>query len=225
MHFRAAAATTPSGVPPTPNSTSMPVSHWAVAMAPYTSPSEISRTRAPASRTWPISSSWRGAVEDDGGQVSHALALGLGDGLEVLGRRGGDVDDAHGGRADGDLLHVDAGAGVEHRALLAHGDHRQGVAASERGERGAVDGSTAMSTSGGAVADALAVVEHRGLVLLALADDDDAVHRDGLEDEAHGLDGRAVGAVLVAAAHPAGRGEGGGLGDPHQLQGQVAVGR
>ena len=51
-----------------------------------------------------------------------------------------------------------------------------------------------------AVADLLAVVEHRRLVLLALADDDDAVHRDGVEHEAHRVDGGLVGGVLVAAA-------------------------
>ena len=86
-------------------------------------------------------------------------------------------------------------------------------------------GSTAMSVSGGvAVADLLAVVEHRRLVLLALADDDDAVHRHGVEHEAHGVDGGAVGALLVAAAHPAGGGQRGGLGDPDELQGEVAIG-
>ena len=65
-------------------------------------------------------------------------------------------------------------------------------------------GSTATSTIGvAAVADVLAVVEHRRFVLLALADDDDAVHRDGGQDGAHRVDGRAVGTELVAAADPA----------------------
>ena len=44
------------------------------------------------------------------------------------------------------------------------------------------------------------------------------------EHDAHGVDGRAVGAFLVAAAHPAGRRHGRGLGDPDQLHGQVAFG-
>ena len=51
-----------------------------------------------------------------------------------------------------------------------------------------------------AVADRLAVVEHRRLVLLALADDDDAVHGDRVEHVAHGVDGGLVGGLLVAAA-------------------------
>ena len=47
--------------------------------------------------------------------------------------------DADGLGADGDLLHVDARAGVEHRAPLADGDDGEGVAPPEGGERGAVD--------------------------------------------------------------------------------------
>ena len=85
-------------------------------------------------------------------------------------------------------------------------------------------GSTAMSHCGAAGADLLAVEQHRRFVLLALADDDDAVHRDGVEDEAHGVDRGAVGGVLVAAAHPAAGGERGGLGDADELHGEVAIG-
>ena len=67
-------------------------------------------------------------------------------------------------------------------------------------------GSTAMSTCGGSpLPMLLAVVEHRRLVLLALADDDDAVHLDGVEHVAHGVDGGLVGGDLVAAADPARR--------------------
>ena len=75
-----------------------------------------------------------------------------------------------------------------------------------------------------AVADLLAVEEHRRFVLLALADHDDAVHRDRVEHEAHRVDRGAVGGELVAAPDPAGGGERRRLGHPHQLQGEVAVG-
>ncbi len=75
-----------------------------------------------------------------------------------------------------------------------------------------------------AVADALAVVEHRGFVLLALADDHDAVHGNRLQDHPHGVDGGPVGAFLVAPTHPPGGGQGRGLGHPDQVQGQVAFG-
>ena len=51
---------TPSGVPPMPTSRSTPVSGQAVAMAPATSPSVISRIRAPVLRTAAINSACRG---------------------------------------------------------------------------------------------------------------------------------------------------------------------
>src|SRR5699024_11218737 len=73
------------------------------------------------------------------------------------------------------------------------------------------------------VTDLLAVVEHRGLVLLALADDDDTVHAHARDHRAHRVHGGPVGAVLVAPAHPAAAGERGGLGDPDQLHRQVPV--
>ena len=40
----------------------------------------------------------------------------------------------------------------------------------------------------------------------------------------HGLDGRAVGGVLVAAAGPLCGGDGSRLGDAHEFEGEVAVG-
>ncbi len=57
MHFMAAAAMTPSGVPPMPKRMSAPVSGSAVDTAPITSPSWINRIRAPAARTSAMSSS------------------------------------------------------------------------------------------------------------------------------------------------------------------------
>ena len=87
-------------------------------------------------------------------------------------------------------------------------------------------GSTATSQPRAlAVADLLAVEQHGRLVLLALADHDDAAHRDGADELAHRVDGRAVAAVLVAAPDPAAGGHRGRLGDPDELHGEVAVGR
>ncbi|SLJ82344.1 Uncharacterised protein [Mycobacteroides abscessus subsp. abscessus] len=60
MQRSAAAAMMPSGVPPMPTRMSVPDSGRAVEMAPATSPSEMRRMRAPASRTCWISSAWRG---------------------------------------------------------------------------------------------------------------------------------------------------------------------
>src|SRR5918994_1243281 len=90
--------------------------------------------------------------------------------------------------------------------------------------------SWSVSPIGGAISstparppDVLAVVEHRGLVLLALADHDDAVHRDGVEQQPHRVDRGPVGALLVAAPDPARGGKRGVLGGTHEPHGEVAV--
>ena len=127
--------------------------------------------------------------------------------------------------AAGHLLHVDARARVEHRALLGDRDDRERVrhaAGDERRPLERIDGH--VDARARAVADVLAVVEHGRLVLLALADHDDAVHRDGVEHVAHRVDGRLIRGDLVAGAHEAGGGERGGLGDAYELEGEVAIG-
>ena len=58
MHLRAAAASTPSGVPPMPKRMPAPAPGQPVAMAPA-SPSEIRRMRAPVARTSATRASWR----------------------------------------------------------------------------------------------------------------------------------------------------------------------
>ncbi len=126
----------------------------------------------------------------------------------------------------GQLLHVEDGRRVVHRAAVGHrhdGDRVRHALGHQRGAVDRVDGDVALRAL--AVADLLAVVEHRRLVLLALADDDDAVHAHRADERAHRVDRGAVAAVLVAAADPAAGGHGGRLGDPDQLEGEVAVGR
>ena len=144
-----------------------------------------------------------GPVEHDHTVTSPTLPLALGDQLQGLGQRPVEVEQVGDLLAAGHLFHVDAGAGVEHRAALGKGDHGQGAGHAERAEAGSlerVDGD--VDDRRAAVADLLAVEEHRRLVLLALADHDDAVHRDRVEDEAHRVDGRLIGGDLVAAADP-----------------------
>ena len=69
----------------------------------------------------------------------------------------------------------------------------------------------------------LAVVQHRRLVLLALADHDDAVHHDGVEHRAHRVHGGLVGGVLVTAPDPPARAHRGSFRHTDELEGQVAV--
>ena len=66
--------------------------------------------------------------------------------------------------------------------------------------------------------DALADVQHRRLVALALADDDPAGELDLVHRPAHRLGRGGVGFVLLAPAHEARGGDGRGLGDAGHLE-------
>ena len=94
------------------------------------------------------------------------------------------------------------------------------------GQRGAVDGVDGeVDLRPGAVADVLAVVEHRRFVLLTLADDDGAAHGDRVQHRAHGVDRGLVDDLLVAAPEMTGGGERSGLGGADELEREVAVDR
>ena len=115
--------------------------------------------------------------------------------------------------AGDDLLHVDARARVEHRAAVGDRDDRKCVGLALRHQARAVDRVDGdVDVRRIARADPLAVVEHRRLVLLPLADDDHAVHLHGVEEQPHGVDGGLVGGVLVAPAHPTRGRQRGGFG-------------
>ena len=67
----------------------------------------------------------------------------------------------------------------------------------------------------------LAIVQHGGIVLFPLADDHYAVHMQGGEAVAHGINSRAVAVFLGAPAQPAGGSQRGGLGDAYDVQCKV----
>ena len=146
-------------------------------MAPATSPSVMSRMRAPEARTSAMRSAWRWRSKMTAVRSRTGWPRASARAVEVLGRGPPDVDGARGPGPDGQLLHVDAGTGVEHGAAFGHGDDGQAPPRPERGGGRAVDGVD--GDVGGRrrpVADPLAVEEHGGVVLLALADDHHAVH-------------------------------------------------
>jgi hypothetical protein len=72
-------------------------------------------------------------------------------------------------------------------------------------------------------AQAFAIEQHGRFVLLALANDDDAIHLDRIEHQAHGVHGGLVAAFFIAPPHKAPGGQSGGLGHTDQLQCQIAV--
>ena len=165
-----------------------------------------------------------GPVENDDGHVGDVDALGLGHRIDVPLDGFVDVDGALGLWAHGDLVHVEHRRRIEHRAALTDCDHGDRVGPALGHQRRAVDGVDSDVTVGAvAVTDLLAVVEHRGLVLLALADDHHTTHRHRGEQFAHGVDRGLVATVLVATPNPTSGGQGRGLGDANQLHREVAI--
>ncbi len=148
--------------------------------------------------------------------------LRLRDSFEVFGRRRVDVDRLGCLGPNRDLVHIQGRAWKEHRPALGHGDDGDRVRHSQRRESRPLEGIDCdIVLRPDAVADCLAVEEHRGLVLLALADHDDATHRDRVEHEPHGVDRGLVGRDLVAASDPPRRERGGRLRDADELERQV----
>ena len=164
-------------------------------------------------------------VEHDHHHVADVARALLRDRLDDLAERAIQVEHVRERRRGGHLLHVDGGARVEHRAALRQRDHRQRVREAHRGQLGAlerIDGDVDLRRR--AVADLLAVVEHRRLVLLALADHHDAVHRDVVQREPHRVHGRLVRRVLLPLADPARGGQRAVLRHAHELHRDIAVG-
>ena len=141
----------------------------------------------------------------------------IGDGLSQRRRQGGqvvlgaplDVDGAACGTGGNELVHVEGGPERRHRAPLGDRDRgeRAGNALCAQGralER--VDGDVELT---GALAELLAGVEHRGVVLSPLADHDGAAPGRLAEHGTHRIGRRGVGRVRVATAHPELAGEGG----------------
>lgn len=214
----------PSGVPPIPASRSVPECGRHAEIAPATSPSVISRIRAPVARTSWMELRVPRPVQDAHRHVSHRQVLDLGDRSDVFRDRRGDIQHVCGIGADGDFVHVEHRRRVEHGAAIGYRQHRDGVGhalAHQRGAVNGVDGKVAFRSV--AVAHFFAVVEHWCVVLFAFADDHHPAHGNRVDQFAHRVDRRAVAALLVAAAYPAARGHGSGLGHPDQLHGQVAV--
>ncbi len=165
-----------------------------------------------------------GAVEHDHHDVPHRHALLLRHQLQRLGEGPVEVEQVGHVARRGHLQHVDAGARIEHRPPLRQGDGGDGVGETLGAQLRALErvhGDIHLGRR--AVADPLAVVEHRRLVLLALADHHHAVHRHGLEHQAHGVHRGAVGQLLLAPPDPAGAGQRRVLGGTHELHGEVAV--
>mmetsp|Transcript_13816 Transcript_13816/g.35487 ORF Transcript_13816/g.35487 Transcript_13816/m.35487 type:complete len:358 (+) Transcript_13816:367-1440(+) len=165
------------------------------------------------------------AVKDDGGDLTDGLPVCLRDREQIA---LGAVLETHRVRQNlrphDQLLHVHAGARVVERAALRDGDHGDGAVAASGGQGGAIQRvDRNVHVREAAVADPLAAVQHRRLVLLALPDHHGAVHLDGVEHLAHHVDRRLIRRVLVPLALPLARRQGRSLRHADDLQCQVAL--
>src|SRR5581483_7947079 len=108
-----------------------------------------------------------GPVEDADRHVGDPGPLHLRDAAQVLAYPRVDVDHVDAVRADRELLHVEDRTGVEHRAAFGDRQHGHRVGHALGHQRRTVDRVHGDVDLGpGAVADLLAVVEHRRVVLL-----------------------------------------------------------
>ena len=163
-------------------------------------------------------------VEHGDDHVLDRLVLGLRERADVLADRASQVDDANPFWSRDDLLHVEEVLGVVHGAAVGHGDDAQCVLASGSGQARSIDRvDRDVAVWPLPVPDLLAVEEHRGFVLFALADDNNTGEVDRGEELAHGVDGGAVGSVLVTTPDERRRPNGSGLGCAHQLHSEVSV--
>src|SRR5258708_18345059 len=151
-------------------------------------------------------------VEDDDDQILDVAVEPLGDGFEIVGDGGIEVDRTLAGRTNYNFFHVQIG-GVQQSALLTRGQNGDGaggpssakISALER-IYGDVDFREQSFGRVGSQANLFADVKHGSFVAFAFADDDGAVHLHGVHRFAHGLDGDFVSLVAGDAAPPAPRG-------------------
>src|SRR5260370_40195351 len=149
-------------------------------------------------------------VEDDDDQILDVAVEPLGDGFEIVGDGGIEVDRTLAGRTNYNFFHVQIGS-VQQSALLTRGQNGDGaggpssakISALER-IYGDVDFREQSFGRVGSQANLFADVKHGSFVRFAFADDDGAVHLHRVHRFAHGLDGDFVSLVAVSPA-PASR--------------------
>src|SRR6266404_1504290 len=166
-------------------------------------------------------------VEDDDDQILNVAVEPLGDGFEIIGDGGIEVDRTLAGRTNYNFFHVQIGS-VQQSALLTRGQNGDGaggpssakISALER-IYGDVDFREQSFGRVGSQANLFADVKHGSFVAFAFADDDGAVHLHGVHRFAHGLDGDFVSLVAVAESHGARGSDGAVLDHAQEFQAEL----
>ena len=118
-------------------------------------------------------------VEHDDTKFLDRLLESLGEFGQVVADRGVNVDRTSTPWANGNLVHVETGAGIKHGSLFRERNHRERAITAHCRQGGAVNGVDGNVYRGGiAIANEFSVIEHRGIIFLALADDHNALHLD-----------------------------------------------
>lgn len=164
------------------------------------------------------------AIENARHDLGDRHALRLGKRVQIFGRRCVEIDDAFGiAWANGDFVHVHVGR-VEQAALLGDRKDRQRVRHRFRADGRAFERiDRDIDFRPLARSDFLANVEHRRLVHFTFADDDGAPDLHAAEFAAHGIDGRLVGRLLVAATTQVRRRDCRGFGHAGELEHQNPI--
>jgi hypothetical protein len=165
------------------------------------------------------------AVEHYHDQVVHTAREAARNGFEVMLDGRLQIDGALGGRPHHDFFHVAIGR-VQQSALVGCGQHSDGPGAAGRAQVRTlqrIDRDVHAQRVGVIFVRShlLADEEHGRLVALALADDDGAFDRGGVQAAAHFLDRGAVRDFGVTHAHGARGRDGGVLHHAQHLQRQI----
>ena len=167
-----------------------------------------------------------GAVEDNDDQVFDLASQHLGDNGEVVPHGCFQIDHAFAGWTDHHLFHVAVG-GVQQTAALGGSQYCDGAGQSVGTQVGAferIDGDINLGVVAAVLfADLLADVEHGGFIALAFADDDGAVHGDGIHHRTHGLGGHLVGPLAVTLPHGLGGSDGSIFDDAQEFKSEVGL--
>ena len=195
-------------------------------MAAETSPSPMSRMRAPGLAHLPDEPLVAGPVEDDHGQVLDVLAERVGHRAQVGGDRPGQVHGAARVRADRDLLHVGVGR-AQQGPLGPHGDDADGVGRAGGAEPGAlerVDGDLDLQRAGAGPARPAPRRRAWGPRPAPPPRSPPRRRRRGRRSAPRMASVAAWSArVAVPAPHEPGRGQRRGLGDANPFERQVAI--
>ena len=163
------------------------------------------------------------AIENRDAQIFDIDFFRFGQRLQVVGGRAIEIDHADAEGAGRDFVHVGIGA-AQNFAALRKRDARDRVGTARRADERAFERvERDIDLGPRAYPDHLAVIEDVDVGLIALADDDLAVHVDRVERLAHRVARRAIGHPLVALADEARGCERGGFGRACNFQGQVAI--